>query len=65
MTALFNWLADRINSEPALFYALVQNLITLAVSFGLNLTPDQIGAILVVTNTLLAIVVRQKVTPVP
>jgi hypothetical protein len=35
----------------------------LAVSFGLSLTPEQIGAILALSAAVLAIVTRQLVTP--
>lgn len=49
--------------EPVLIYALVQSAITVAVTFGLHLTPEQIGATLVLTTAVLSVIVRQKVTP--
>lgn len=49
--------------EPALFYGVVNAVIALAVSFGLELKPDQIGALLAVTSALLALVTRTQMTP--
>ena len=49
--------------EPVLIYTLVQSLITVAVTFGLHLTVEQIGALLVVTGSILSVIVRGKVTP--
>ncbi len=51
------------NREPALFYGDVNATIALAVSFGLELKPDQIGALLAVTSALLALVTRTQMTP--
>jgi len=47
--------------EPALFYGLVNAIIALVVSFGLQLKADQIGAILAVTSAVLALVTRRQV----
>lgn len=47
--------------EPALFYGLINAVIALVVSFGLELQPDQIGAILAVTSAALALVTRRQV----
>lgn len=49
--------------EPALFYGVVNAVIALALSFGLDLKPDQIGAILAVTSAVLALITRTQVTP--
>ena len=49
--------------EPAMILALVQAVIALVVAFGLNLAPDQIGAILAVTAVILGLVTRSRVTP--
>jgi hypothetical protein len=35
------------------------------VAFGLNLAPDQIGAILAVTAVVLGLITRSRVSPVP
>lgn len=58
-------LLARLNDEPVLVVALVQTVLTLAVTFGLHLTTEQTGAILAVTGAILAIVARGKVQPTP
>jgi hypothetical protein len=50
--------------EPAVVVSLVGAVIALGVSFGLNLAPDQIGAIMAVTSIVLGLLTRSKVTPV-
>jgi hypothetical protein len=52
-----------MRTEPALILGALQSAIALAVSFGLSLTPEQIGAILALSAAVLAIVTRQLVTP--
>ena len=50
--------------EPALILGAVQALLALALSFGLELSSQQIGAILAATAALLALVTRrQTLTP--
>jgi len=49
--------------EPALFYGLVNSVIALVVSFGLQLSADQIGAIMAVTSAVLALATRRQFTP--
>lgn len=44
--------------------ALVQAVLALVVAFGLNLEPDQIGAILAITAVVLGLVTRSRVSPV-
>jgi hypothetical protein len=53
----------KISAEPVVAVTLVQSVITLVVAFGLKLTPEQIGGILLVTNAILNIIARQGVTP--
>jgi len=50
--------------EPAMVLALVQAVIALVVAFGLQLEPDQIGAILAVTAVVLGLITRSRVSPV-
>ncbi len=45
-----------LGREPAMVLALVQAVIALVVAFGLNLAPDQIGAIVAVTAVILGLV---------
>lgn len=52
------------NREPALIVAAVQALVGLAVSFGLDLTGEQVGAIMAATAALLGVIARRKVSPV-
>ena len=54
---------DRVRREPALVSGLVTAAIALAVSFGLDLTEEQVGSILAVVAAVMALVVRQQVTP--
>ena len=56
---------DRIRREPALVSGAVAALIALLTAFGLDLTAEQVGAVLAVVSALLAFVVRSQVTPVP
>ena len=55
---------DRIRREPALVSGLVSAVIALAVSFGLDWTAEQVGAVMAVVAAVLAVVTRQQVTPV-
>lgn len=50
--------------EPAMIVALVQAILVLAISFGLNLSEDQTAAILAVTALALGLITRSQVTPV-
>ena len=54
---------DRVRNEPVLLTALIQSVLALVVSFGLSLSPEQIGGILAVSAAILAIVARSQVTP--
>ena len=49
--------------EPAMVLALVQCAIVLAVSFGLQLTPEQTGTILALTAVVLGLITRTQVSP--
>jgi hypothetical protein len=49
--------------EPAAVLGFVQTVLVLAVTFGLELSTEQTGAILAVTAAGLALWTRQKVTP--
>jgi hypothetical protein len=55
--------------EPALFYGFVNSVLALVLAFGVSLTTEQIGAILAVTSTGLALITRRQVNhanvPVP
>jgi len=54
---------NRIKSEPALVAGFVQAALALVVAFGLDLSTEQIGAVMAVTAAALALFVRGKVSP--
>lgn len=49
--------------EPALIAGLIQAVLGLLLAFGVNLSQEQVGAIMAVTAAVLALVVRSRVTP--
>ena len=51
--------------EPAVILGAIQAILALGLSFGLHLNPEQIGAIMAAAAAVLALVVRQQVSPVP
>ena len=50
------------NREPAMIMALVQAVIALATSFGLGLTPEQIGSIMAISAAILGLITRSQVS---
>ena len=50
-----------LQREPVLITTLLRSAILLATAFGLRLQPEQIAAVLVFTEALLALFVRSKV----
>lgn len=54
---------DKIKREPALVSGFIAAVIALVTAFGMDLTNDQVGAIMAVTAALLAVLTRQQVTP--
>lgn len=55
---------DRIRTEPALIAGIVQAVLGLLLAFGVDLSNEQVGAILAVTAAVLAVAVRQSVRPI-
>lgn len=53
-----------MKTEPAVIVSLVAAAIALAVSFGLELSNEQTGAILAFVTIVAGLVTRSKVTPV-
>lgn len=49
--------------EPALVLGAVQTAMALLLAFGLNLSAEQVGAIVAASAAALSLVVRSKVTP--
>jgi hypothetical protein len=54
---------NRIKNEPAVVAGVVQALLGLLLAFGVDLSTEQVGAVMAVTAALLALVVRSQVTP--
>ncbi len=50
-------------TEPALFVAVLEAVVLLAVAFGLSLTEVQIAAISAVATAIAAVIVRANVVP--
>jgi len=55
---------DAWSHEPAMFLGVIQALLSLFISFGLNLKTEQIGAILTFLAVLIAFITRSQVVPV-
>lgn len=53
-----------MTKEPALIAGLIQAVLGLLLAFGVQLSQEQVGAVMAVTAAVLALVVRSRVTPV-
>jgi hypothetical protein len=51
------------NREPVLFLSTIQTAVALLVSFGLDFTAEQVGAITAACAAVLGLIARTKVTP--
>lgn len=49
--------------EPVMFLAVVQTLVALVVSFGVDLSTQQVGAITAASAAILGLIARSQVTP--
>lgn len=52
-----------LNLEPVAIAAALRAIILCAVAFGLRWTPEQIAALMLAVEAILAVLVRQNVTP--
>ena len=52
-----------VKQEPVMFQAVIQAALALALSFGLKLSPGQVGAVLAFTAAVLSFWTRTQVTP--
>jgi hypothetical protein len=52
-----------ISHEPAVWIGLIDALLVVGVTFGLQITPEQKGAVDAVLAAVAAIVIRSQVTP--
>ena len=50
--------------EPAMVLATMQAILALAIAFGLDLTDEQLGAILAASAAVMGLITRSQVTPV-
>ncbi len=57
-------MATLFDREPALYLGVLQAVLALVVSFGLELSAEQTGTILALSAAVLSLVTRSKVTPV-
>jgi hypothetical protein len=53
-----------MNREPVIILAAVQSIIALVISFGAELSSEQVGAITAVAAAVLGLIARQHVSPV-
>jgi len=54
----------KLKNEPALIVGFVQAILALAVSFGLDMSVEQVGAIVAVAAAATSVLLRQQVSPV-
>jgi len=64
MTTLWNGIWSRITQEPVMTLAIIQMALALFVSFGLQLSGEQVGALVAFSAAILAWIARSKVSPV-
>ena len=57
-------MGDIFGREPVLVLGFLRAIVVLAVSFGLNLTQDQLVALYLVLELTVSLIARQRVTPV-
>ena len=53
-----------MNTEPVVLAAAVRAVILAAVAFGLGWTAEQVAALMLAVEAVLAVFIRSKVTPV-
>ena len=54
-----------MNTEPVALAAAVRAVLLAAMAFGLSLSVEQLAAVMFAVEAVLAVVVRQRVTPTP
>jgi hypothetical protein len=52
-----------VKHEPVLILGAIQTAVALVVAFGLDLTAEQVGAVVAFSAAVLSVVARRKVTP--
>lgn len=61
---MIDWMRYLFKQEPVLILGTIQAAIALIVAFGLQLEPEQIGAIVAFSAAVLSLIARRQVTPV-
>jgi hypothetical protein len=61
--SILSGLWARITGEPVLVYTLVAAALSTSISFGLQLSADQVVQLNVLSLAVLSVIVRSKVTP--
>lgn len=51
------------NREPAMILGVIETVLALVLAFGLDLSGEQVGAIMAAAAALLALITRSQVTP--
>jgi hypothetical protein len=57
-------MVTRLKNEPAVFLGLVQAILAVLVSFGLDLSSQQVGGLVALSAAGTAFLVRQNVAPI-
>ena len=63
MRTIWDGIWSRITGEPVMTLAIIQMALALAVSFGLGLTGEQVGAVVAFSAAILGWIARSKVSP--
>jgi hypothetical protein len=61
--SILSGLWARITGEPVLVYTLFAATVSTGISFGLQLTADQVVQLNILSLAVLSVIVRSKVTP--
>ncbi len=64
MKRIWSGIWGRITGEPVMTLAIIQMALALAVSFGLQWTGEQVGAVVAFAAAVLGWVARSRVSPV-
>ena len=53
----------KLQNEPVMIAAAIRAVIVAAIAFGLDMTPEQMGSLMLAVEAILAVVTRSQVTP--
>jgi hypothetical protein len=60
---MFRRLLDRFDSEPVMVLFALRTIVLAGISFGVNMTIEQFGAMMIALEAVAAVFTRGKVTP--